>query len=210
AGLVDEAYYQSRIDAFLAHATAVDHSSNPVGIAAHLVRAAREPDYQWDVAAVTVDSLADVFAKIDAWEDTRDFDLMYLLWLLRLGRGDTPTTQLAPDVLAAVEQRLVDNRYRWDDPLPADRLDNLWFWSENHLIIGYTIEHLAGQALPEATFTVTGLTGAEHAERARPEILAWIRERLELGFFEWHSNVYMLKNITPLLMLCELSDDPEV
>jgi hypothetical protein len=37
-----------------------------------------------------------------------------------------------------------------------------------------------------------------------------VRERVELGFFEWHSNVYMLKNITPLTMLTELADDPEV
>ena len=94
---MDEAAYQARVDAFLAHATSVDHSSNPVGIAAHLIRAEREAAYEWDVDGVTVASLADVFTKVDEWQDTRDFDLMYLIWLLSLGRGDTPTTRLAPE-----------------------------------------------------------------------------------------------------------------
>ena len=209
-GLMDEATYQARVDEFLAFATSVDHSSNPSGINAHLGRAHREPDYVWNIEDVTVDSLAAVFDQIDEWEDTRDFQLMYLHWMLALGQGDTPMTQLSPDVIAAIDERMLANRYRYDDPLPADRLDNLWFWSENHRIINLAIEYLSGQRYPDETFAVTGLTGAEHLERAKPDILDWITERADLGFFEWHSNVYMLKNITPLLMLAELADDPEI
>ena len=113
-------------------------------------------------------ALQAVWDQIDTWQDTRDFHLMYLHWLLALGQGDTADDALAPEVIEAIEQRMVANRYRYDDPLPDDRIDNLWFWSENHLIIGLTIEYLAGRRFPDATFTVTGLTGAEHAERARP------------------------------------------
>ncbi|MBK6969407.1 MAG: hypothetical protein IPH29_09925 [Candidatus Microthrix sp.] len=69
---------------------------------------------------------------------------------------------------------------------------------------------LAGQHLSEETFTITGLTGAEHSERAKPGILEWIDERARFGFFEWHSNVYMLKNITPLVTLIELGGDEEL
>ncbi len=210
AGLIDEDAFQARIDEYLVHATAGDGVGGTVGAAAHLIRAKRDPDYTWDPGAVTVEEFADEFEKIDQWLDTRDFDLMYLFWLLELGAGDTDTTRLAPELLTAIEQRFVDNRYRYDDPLPDDRLDNLWFWSENHVIINLTLEHLAGSRLADRTFTVTGMTGAEHAERARADILEWVHERLELGFFEWHSNVYMLKNITPLTMLAELADDPEV
>ena len=209
-GLIDEDAFQSRIDDYLVHATAGSALGGPVGVAAHLIRARRDPDYAWDPAAVTVDTFAEQFDKIDQWLDTRDFDLMYLFWLLELGAGDTETTRLAPEIADAIEQRLVDNRYRYDDPLPEDRLDNLWFWSENHIVINLALEYLAGTRLAERTFTVTGLTGAEHAERARGDLLEWVRERLELGFFEWHSNVYMLKNITPLTMLAELASDPEV
>ena len=119
-------------------------------------------------------------------------------------------TTLAPDVIEAIEQRLVDNRYRYDDPNPDNRVDNLWYWSENHIIIGLVIEYLAGRHLSEETFTITGLTGAEHSERAKPGILKWIDERARFGFFEWHSNVYMLKNITPLVTLIELGGDEEL
>ena len=113
-------------------------------------------------------------------------------------------------MIEAIHQRIVANRYRYDDPLPDERLDNLWFWSENHIIINKVIEYLGGQRYPDDTFSVTGLTGAEHMARAKPDILEWVRERGQLGFFEWHSNVYMLKNITPLHLLAEQADDPEL
>ncbi len=209
-GLIDEATHQSRVDDYLAFATTAEHSSNPTGINANLGRAHREPDFTWPIEAVTVDSLAAVFAQIDAWEDTRDFRFMDLHWMLVLGQGDTPMTQLSPDVIAAIDERMLANRYRYNDPLPADRVDSLWYWSENHRIIGLTIEYLAGQRYPDETFAISGLTGTAQMERSKPEILDWISERADLGFFEWHSNVYMLKNITPLHMLAELVDDPEI
>ncbi len=209
-GLMDEAIYQARIDDYLEFATSVDHSSNPSGINAYLGRAHRDPDFVWPIESVTVESLQAVFDQIDGWQDTRDFRFMDLHWMLALGQGDTPMTQLSPEVIAAIDERMLANRYAWDDPLPDDRLDNLWFWSENHIVITRAIEYLAGQRYPDETFAVTGLTGAEHLERARPFILEWIDERARLGFFEWHSNVYMLKNITPLHMLAELADDPEI
>ena len=209
-GLIDEAVYQARATAYLQFATANPHVGSPVGVAAHLARATREPDYTWAIDDITVESFADVFTKIDEWRDTRDFDLMYLHWVLALGQGDTPTTQLAPEVIEAIHQRIVANRYRYDDPLPDGRLDNLWFWSENHIIIGLVLEYLGGQRYPDDVFTVTGFTGAEHMARAKPDILEWVRERGQLGFFEWHSNVYMLKNITPLHLLAEQADDPEL
>jgi hypothetical protein len=210
AGLIDEDVWQARIDDYLAFATSAEHSSNPAGINAYLGRARRDPDFTWPIENVTVESLQAVFDQIDAWEDTRDFRFMDLHWMLALGQGDTPATQLSPEVIAAIGERMLANRYRYDDPLPADRLDHLWYWSENHRIINLAIEYLAGQRYPDETFAVTGLSGAEHLERARPDILEWIVERADLGFFEWHSNVYMLKNITPLHMLAELADDPEI
>jgi hypothetical protein len=210
SGLVDEAYYNSRIEDFLSVATADPSSSNIVGVGARLIRAARDPNYVWNITAVVPETFASNWDRIDNWRDTRDFDLMYLHWLLELGQGSTPMTRLDPAVIDAIHSRMIANRYRYDDPLPADRLDDEWFWSENHRIIGHANEYLAGQRYPDDTFTVTGLTGAESRDRTKPDILAWIQERFEFGFFEWHSNVYMLKDVTPLLMLTELADDPEI
>lgn len=210
AGLVDEALWQERVEEYLAFAGAEEHPDNPTGIAVHLVRARRDEGYTWGRDDVSVDSLADTFQMIDDWEDTRDFNLMYFHWLWALGQGDTAMTSLPEPVLAGIRERFVANRYRYDDPLPDDRIDNLWFWSENHRLITLTIEHLAGQWFPDDTFTVTGLTGAEHRDRAKQPILEWIDERSRFGFFEWHSNVYMLKNITPLVTLVELAEDDEL
>src|SRR5690606_4451538 len=187
-GLIDEAAFQGRVDEYLAFATDQLRADNPTSIAAHLIRARRDPSFQWDPSQVTVEGLAPVWQRIDDWQDTRDFDVMYLHWVLALGRD-----VLDPSVIAAIEDRLVAFRYRWDDPLPPGRIDHLWFWSENHRIIVAVDEYLAGLALPDRTFEVTGLTGAEHAARARPVILEWIDERARFGFAEWHSNVYKLK-----------------
>lgn len=209
-GLMDEAVYQQRAEAYLAFATAVEHPDSPVSVSAHLARSLRDPAYTWGISDVTVDSFAATFARIDDWNDTRDFNLMYLHWVLALGQGSTESTSISPDVIEAIHQRIVDNRYRYDDPLPDGRLDNLWYWSENHRVINLVIEYLGGQRYPDDVFTVTGLTGAEHMARAKPGILDWVRERGQLGFFEWHSNVYMLKNITPLHLLAEHADDPEL
>lgn len=210
AGLVAEALYQKRVEEYLAHATAELEPGDPSSIAAFLIRAERQPEFKWDASRVTVESLSKVWDQIDTWQDTRDFRIMYLHWLLALGEGATPTTRLEPPVIRAIEQRMAQNRYRYNDPLPADRLDEQWFWSENHILIIAVDEYLAGLRLPDTKFTVTGLTGTEHAERARKTILDWVHERARFGFFEWHSNVYMLKNITPLLTLAELGDDPQL
>ncbi len=209
-GLVDEEAWQRRVDEYLAFATSEPHLSSVTGIAAHLIRSRREADHTWQPEGVSTESLAEVFEMIDAWDDTRDFNFMYLHWLWALGQGDTPMTRLSDEVLDAIKQRFVDNRYRYDDPIPDDRVDNLWYWSENHRLITLVIEYLAGQEFPDETFTVTGLTGAEHRDRSKAPILEWIDERAKFGFFEWHSNVYMLKNITPLITLIELADDAEL
>ena len=204
-GLIDEAAFQARAADYLRFATAELRPNDVTNVVAHLIRQQREPGFVWDPSMVSETSLASVFTMLDNWKDTGDFQLMYLLWVLRLGPG-----VLDPTLLTAIEQRFAEFRYRYDDPLPADRLDHKWFWSENHRLILAVDEYLGGLALPEVTFNVTGLTGAQHAERARPAILEWIDERARFGFSEWHSNVYMLKNITPLLTLIELCDDDEL
>lgn len=207
---MDEAAYQARIDEYLAFATTTEPTGNPVVIGAFLIRSRRDPDFAWAIENVTVDSLADSFAAIDGWQPDRDQLMMQLHWLLALGQGDTAMTRLSPDVIEAIDQRLLDNRYRYDDPRPDDRTDGLWFNSESGRIVGAANEYLAGQGLLDATFAVSGLTGAEHMERARPDIVGWVAERAEFGFFDWHSHVEMQRNVAALLMLAELAEDPEI
>jgi hypothetical protein len=213
-GLIDEAVWQARATDYLRFATTSLQPGSPVSIALHQLRALREPDFDWDPSPVTVDALEGVWTQLDTWADTGDFTLMYLHWVraLDLRSGAAGRPRLDSAVVDAIERRMREFRYRYDDPLPADGLDHKWFWSENHRIIFAVDELLSGLALPDATFTVTGLTGAEHAARARPTILRWIRERGRYGFSEWHSNVYLSHDINPLLTVLELgpADDLEL
>lgn len=211
-GLIDEAAWQSRAAGYLAVATDRLEPTSPTSIALHLVRAGRDPGFDWDPSAVTVDSLQAAWTQLDSWADTGDFTLMYLHWVHALDARAAAAgrAHLDPSVIEAIEARMRDFRYRYDDPLPADRVDNKWFWSENHRLIFAVDELLSGLALPDTPFTVTGLTGAQHAARARPKIMEWIRERGRYGFSEWHSNVYLPLDINPLLTVIELSPTDDV
>jgi hypothetical protein len=202
-GLVDEATWQGWVDDYLHGLTSPD-------VISQLARSHREPDYVWDAAAVKVGDFASMFDTIDNWKDTRDFRFMDIHWMLHLADGATPTRTLDPTVIDAFESRLAGARWRYDDPLPDGVTDNQWYWSENHLIIGLVGEYLAGQRMPDRVFGITGLTGAEHMARSKPDILAWIEERARFGFFEFHSTVYMRFNIRPLMMLAEMADDPDL
>ena len=105
---------------------------------------------------------------------------------------------------------MLANRSRYTDPNPTAKIDDQWFWSENNIIIGLVNVYLAGQEFPDDVFAVTGLTGRDHLRRSRQPILDWINERARFGVFEWHSNGYMRKHLTPLLPLADLPDEAEM
>ena len=165
---------------------------------AHLTRAERDRRFAFDASAIGPDDFAAVFDKIDAFRDTSDFDMLHLVAIWEGHRRD-----ITPELRAAIEQRFTGFRYWYTDPLPAGVIDDKWFWSENHRIIFHTLEYLAGRALPDATFTVTGETGATHADRGRERIEAWLDEKAAYGFSEWHSDVYYQEDIQALTLLAE-------
>jgi hypothetical protein len=147
--------------------------------------------------------------KLDGYQDTADFDLLYLM-NLRLGYAEL----LAPEVVAAIDQRILEFKYWYTDATPGV-LDHRWYWSENHRIIFHTLELLAGELFADRVFAVpaedgTPLTGADHVRRASSMIDAWIGEKAAYGFSEWHSDVYYQKDLTPLLTLAEHADDAEL
>ncbi len=199
-GLVDEAVFAARRAEYLGLATEQLRPTSSSNVVAHLARARLEPGFSWDPGLVGPGLI-----DIDPLRDTDDFELMRLMWVLYLGRDVLPAA-----TIAALEDAVVGFRYRYDDPLGPDQVDNKWFWSENHRIIFAVDEYLGGLALPDRVFTFTGLTGAQHAERSRRVILDWIDERARFGYSEWHSNVYMKFNITPLITLVEFAPDVEL
>ncbi|MFZ4518290.1 MAG: hypothetical protein ACOYOP_07870, partial [Microthrixaceae bacterium] len=204
-GLVDPARWRGRQDDHLAAATTVWVPTSPLNVLDHLERAARDASHRVPVEDLTGEVVDHWCHRIDRWLDCADFDVLRLLTLVE-AHGD----RLPAAVVAAVDERLVAFTYWYDDPHPPDVVDERWYWSENHRVIFHACEHLAGARLAGRRFTVTGLRGAEHRDRATTRLHAWLDEKAELGFSEWHSDVYYEKDLAPLLTLVEFSPDPAV
>ena len=201
-GLEDGSWWQARQDAYLAAATSVWVPTSPLNVIDHLERARRDGDHRVDWNTVDDATLARWFVRIDGWLDCADFDVLRLLTLW-LGHGD----ELPERVSVAIVERLRSFRYWYTDPVDLEGTDERWYWSENHRLIFHTCEYLAGQALPEDTFSVTGMSGDAHRRRAAAALAAWFDEKADDGFSEWHSDVYYAKDLAPLVTLSELADD---
>lgn len=200
-GYLDGQEWRRRQDGYLHFATQALDQGSIANVIAHLARDERERDFRFDASVVGPDDFASAFAKIDAHQDTSDFDMMRLV-ALWYGYG----RRLRPDLRQAIEARFTGFRYWYTDPLPAGVVDEKWFWSENHRLIFHTLEYLAGRGLPEATFGVTGEAGSTHAGRGRERIERWLDEKAAWGFSEWHSDVYYAKDVEPLLLLTEFAE----
>ncbi len=159
------------------------------------------------------DKLDGTFNKLFRLQDTSDFDALRLINLIYGHRGHPA---LSETLWTRIEEALLTFKYWYSDPTPQREwegqpvFDNMWYWSENHVLIFRTVEYLMGQKYPDRVFEVTGMTGAQHRDRARQVILTWLEERAMWGFTEWHSDVYYNWDMNPLLTLIEWAEDPEV
>lgn len=201
-GLVDESWWRGRQDAYLQEATRVVIPESPLNLVEHLERRRRDPDHPVVLDRVDDEVLEVWFDRIDHWKDCADFDVVRLLTLLHGYRDELPDRIVEP-----IERRLAGFTYWYTEPHPPGVVDQRWYWSENHRLLFHAVEHLAGQALPEATFA-DGRTGAAHRHQATARLHAWFDEKAELGFSEWHSDVYYEKDLAPLISLVEWTDDP--
>jgi len=187
--------------------------SNSMHLVAHLACAQRMgfPDLPADT--VPLDAFDGDFEKMYRLKDTSDFTATRLVNLL-YAFGDHPALPAA--LRTRIEDALLSFKYWYSDPTPEREfegepvVDNMWYWSENHMLIFRMLEFLVGQRFPDRVFEVTGQTGAWHRDRARAEILSWLEERARWGFTEWHSDVYYNWDMNPLISLIEWSEDAEV
>ena len=202
---VDPAWWRTRQDDHLAAATTVGVPGSLLNALDHLERRRRKPSHPVDPALFAPAALDRWFDRVDHWRDCADFDVLRLLVLWFADRRDLPA-----HVVDAVRERLVGFRYWYTDPGPEGVVDHRWYWSENHRLIFHTCEHLVGQALPDERFAVTGLTGAEHRDRAEAALHRWFDEKAVDGFSEWHSDSYYEKDLAPLVVLAELAEEPEI
>jgi hypothetical protein len=202
-GFVSPWWMRARQNDYLRFATTQLSPGSVTNVISHAERARRDPSFHFDAAAVTPETFAPSFDKIDNFVDTADFDLLYLMTLWYGYRE-----QLTPELRNAIEARMVAFKYWYTDPQPAGVVDNRYYWTENHAMLFHVEEYLAGQAFPETVFGNDAKSGAEHRARAGAFIDTWLHEKWRFGFTEWHSDVYYQKTADALLTFVEFADDP--
>ena len=153
-GYVNQRWWQHRQDGYLDYATQLLDRTSPTNVLAFAARAARDRSFHFDLRSIRPSDFQGSFDKIDGFQDTSDFDLLHLVAL-----WEGYQRKMAPDLRAAIKQRMLGFRYWYTDPLPAGVIDNKWFWTENHRIIMHMLEYLSGRALAHERFTITGLSG---------------------------------------------------
>jgi hypothetical protein len=208
-GSVDETQFAARRMGYLEYATGSVDTGSPLNAIAHMERELRDPGYVAPLGAWGPNAWDATFTKMSSFEDTSDFDALYLLNAL-LGYRDHPNAVVAPELWQKTEDALLAFKFWYQQPTPDGIIDDMWYWSENHQIIFHSVEYLLGQTYPDRVFTTTGMTGAEHRAHAKANIERWLDHKARFGFDEWHSNVYYQKDVTPLLTLVEYADEPAI
>lgn len=205
AGLIPEEEWLEQQDAYLDFATSepLDPGS-PLSLLAHATAAERAGD-EPDIASATPADMAPVFDKLEAFEDTGDFDVNRLLFLWGRHADD-----LSPELADAIQERILAFKYWWTEPTPEGIVDSQYYWTENHQIIFLANEYVAGQTFPDTEFTNSGMTGEEHQAHAEERLALWFEWRSRFGFSEWLSNVYWTEDMKGVLLLAEFAQDPEL
>jgi hypothetical protein len=154
-------------------------------------------------AGVSDVALQEALSFVNARNDTADF---VVAGLIRLYYKHAGTGRLSPEQVSAIEHALLDFKYWLDEPNPTE----MELWTENHQILAYSAEYLAGQLFPDETFTNNSQTGRWHVAQAGLRILRWIDWHARTGLAEWDSIPYLTKDVAALLNLVDFSHDEEI
>lgn len=79
--------------------------------------------------------------------------------------------------------------------------------SENHEMLFYSAEYVAGMAFPLDNFSNSNQNGLFHALKGRLNAEHWIREKGYYGFTEWHSNTYYEEDMLALLNIYDFGEE---
>lgn len=133
--------------------------------------------------------------------DCADFRMQRLMWILKKFRS-----RLTEQQAAQMEDLVLNFRYWYDEP----GNDAMWFFSENHALSFHSSEMVAGEMFPDTVFPNSGLTGRQHAAKAKKLITEWFEKLLRYGYNEWNSVAYISVDMFSYITLFELCADAEV
>ena len=145
----------------------------------------------------------DELKRIELRYDCSDFRLCALIWAYHLeqDRGLFP-----PSLRSRMKEVLLSYRYHWDEK--GD--DVMWFFSENHALNFHAGQLLAAELFEGDTFTNSGRSGAEQAERATALLASWFDRFFTSGYEEWNSSVYIPIDLIALISLHELARSAQI
>lgn len=153
--------------------------------------------------SVSAAALEEALAFVDAREDTADFTMA---GLIRLYYKNAQRGVLSAEQSERLKQSILNFKYWLDEPNPTF----MELWTENHQILAFSSEYLAGQAFPDEVFPNNGQTGAWHMQHGREKLLRWIDFRARTGMAEWDSVPYYDMDFAALLNLVEFAGEEDV
>ena len=155
------------------------------------------------IDSVSAPALQNALDFVNAREDTADFTMSGLVRLMYryLGSG-----KLTFDQEVAIRQAMLNFKYWLDEPNQT----LMELWTENHQILAWSSEYLAGQLYQDAVFPNNGQTGLWHMEHAAQKIRRWIDWRARTGMAEWDSVVYYNMDFSALLNLVDFAQDNQI
>ena len=152
--------------------------------------------------AETIDaaSVRAVIAYVNDRYDCADFALHGLL-RLHIKYGGHPA--IPEDLREEIKACILGFKYWVDEPGRS----LMFTRSENHEMLFYSAEYLAGLAFPLEIFPNSGQNGLFHELKGRIRAQQWIREKGHFGFTEWHSNTYYEEDMLALLNIWEFGEE---
>ncbi len=92
----------------------------------------------------------------------------------------------------------------WEDE-PGKNM--LFTRSENHEMLYFTAEYLAGLLFPTENFTNSNQNGLFHIQKGKLNAERWIKQKGTYGFMEWHSNTYYEEDMLALLNIYDFGEE---
>ncbi len=146
---------------------------------------------------------------VNNYEDCSDFDVNGYLRMLYFNND---THVMSNELETELKNTILNFSYWIDEPSSAGFPDSsdMYYWTENHMILFHAAELMAGQLYHNETFPGSNMTGQDHIDHAIPLIDRWLTWRGQFGFSEFHSNIYYSLDLAALLNIVEFSEDLDI
>lgn len=140
------------------------------------------------------------YQRIIKKEDCSDF---YLIPLLHMYFKYSKHEFMTAEISKRIEELIFNFRFWYDEP----GTDVMWYFSENHALLFYTLKYVVGVKFPNITFKNSGKNGTQMKDEVYEHIIKWLTEFSQDGLVEWNSTSYIPIDLIGLTMLNIYGDE---